>query len=297
MTTFKFHQDIKVSIWRRQHFSIEAESLEEAKAKAIKFQNEDVSNHNEFLYEELMYESEEHMLPDENGGQSTMQLYVKGADNPFATNADEGIKQQQCEYDEYKDAHQVAIGDMAGYNSECICHGGNNVFFAFHKNDKLVIVVLMQGKRAMRYSFDENWDELVNENQSFRETMADWMKKKYGKNLDKMSQIHDWLVGHLTEMKPMNNAVDNAVPFSLADIVSVWGSHAAVYEYHPARLVGYQIVGDNDEMPEGLFSFQVIRSREKALEWLAQVEKYEPHKTGMLVCPVYEGDIEGPSFI
>ena len=68
MTTFKFHQDIKVSIWRRQHFSIEADSPEEAKAKAIKFKNEDVSNHNEFLYEELMYESEELMLPDENGG-------------------------------------------------------------------------------------------------------------------------------------------------------------------------------------------------------------------------------------
>ena len=42
---FKFHQDIKVSIWQRQHF-------------------------------------------EENDGQETIQLYLQGEEQPFATNVD-----------------------------------------------------------------------------------------------------------------------------------------------------------------------------------------------------------------
>ena len=56
-------------------------------------------------------------------------------------------------------------------------------------------------------------------------------------------------------------------------------------------------VGDDDELPERLFSFQIICKKEDAVQILNKTEVEEPNKTGMVICPVYESDIEEPSFI
>ena len=297
MTTFKFHQDIKVSIWRRQHFSIEAESLEEAKAKAIKFQNEDVSNHNEFLYEEFMYESEELMLPDENGGQSTMQLYVKGAENPFATNGSDEEKHRINRWNEYIDAHCVAQKDMVGYNIETTYTFGQEIYHAFHKNDKLVIVIFYPRKEALRITFEENWDDLVLRNGYFRQHMAYFLKKKYKKNELMDNLILEWFTGHLTKIKASSEAVNDQVPFSLADLVEATSHMVSVYEYRAAKLIGYQVTNEKSELPEGFFSSQIFKDKSEAVKILMKTIKEEPDKEGMYICPIYEGDIEEPSFI
>ena len=97
MKTFKFYQDIKCTIWRRQYFEIEAENVDEAKRIAMKFRDSDAVDSDEFERSELDYDTEELMLPSENGGQETIQLYLRGEEYPFATN---GTEENKCQNDD-----------------------------------------------------------------------------------------------------------------------------------------------------------------------------------------------------
>jgi hypothetical protein len=69
---FDFILDEKVNVWNRKRFSIEAETIEEAKAKAIELVKnaEDI----DFDYSEYVYESEELMDLEKNNGNPTIVL-------------------------------------------------------------------------------------------------------------------------------------------------------------------------------------------------------------------------------
>lgn len=58
------------------------------------------------------------------------------------------------------------------------------------------------------------------------------------------------------------------------------------------ELIGYQIDFGEEFWPEGLFSFQVFRTKEAATEFLE-----EKKLDGFHLVEIYEGDIEEPSFI
>lgn len=58
------------------------------------------------------------------------------------------------------------------------------------------------------------------------------------------------------------------------------------------KLIGYQIDFGEEPWPEGLFSFQVFRTKEAATEFLE-----EKKLDGFHLVEIYEGDIEEPSFI
>lgn len=78
MNKYKFYQDEKVTMWQRHHFTIEAESEDQAKEIAMKFANEsifdtDAANwHNE---SEFLFDTQETMSVEENGGCATLELY------------------------------------------------------------------------------------------------------------------------------------------------------------------------------------------------------------------------------
>jgi hypothetical protein len=72
LTTFNFHLDTKVTSWYRTEFEIEANSLEEAKLKAIEFHDE--SNTSSIAWEENM-DTQEPMSVEENGGEPTEELF------------------------------------------------------------------------------------------------------------------------------------------------------------------------------------------------------------------------------
>jgi hypothetical protein len=74
MKTFDFYLDTKVTTWYRTPFEIEANSLEEAKQKAIEFVKED--EHSSISWEQID-ETTEVMSVDENGGESTEELYYE----------------------------------------------------------------------------------------------------------------------------------------------------------------------------------------------------------------------------
>jgi len=78
MAEFEFHLDQKHTIWYRNNFVIEADTLEEAKAKVIEMCN---TNSSDTLSDdwETMFETAEQITPDENGGEATEELYVAGA--------------------------------------------------------------------------------------------------------------------------------------------------------------------------------------------------------------------------
>jgi len=65
MKTFDFYLDTKVTTWYRTNFEVEANSLAEAKQKAIQF----------------VKETTEVMSVDENGGESTEELYYESSKN------------------------------------------------------------------------------------------------------------------------------------------------------------------------------------------------------------------------
>lgn len=78
MKTFDFYLDTKVTTWYRTPFEIEANSLEEAKQKAIEFVKDD--EHSSISWEQVD-ETTEVMSVDENGGESTEELYYGSSEN------------------------------------------------------------------------------------------------------------------------------------------------------------------------------------------------------------------------
>jgi hypothetical protein len=78
MATFNFNTDEKKTIWYRKYFTIEAETLEEAKAKAIKIEQE-----GEWIegadWEQLTDTCEE-LSVYENGGMPTVELFYNDDD-------------------------------------------------------------------------------------------------------------------------------------------------------------------------------------------------------------------------
>lgn len=86
MQTFDFYQDVKVTIWARQKFSIEAESYEEALKQVEKYKTEDASanaNGGPDCDIEWLYDTWEPLTPEENGGEPTIELYDNNCDILF----------------------------------------------------------------------------------------------------------------------------------------------------------------------------------------------------------------------
>lgn len=77
MKEYKFYQDIKVTKWMRQSFSIMANTEEEAIQQAECYKTEDVTGYTDKVTCEDLSETEEFMHPSENDGQHTIELYLK----------------------------------------------------------------------------------------------------------------------------------------------------------------------------------------------------------------------------
>lgn len=75
MEIFNFNLDQKVTTWYRTEFEVEAESLEEAKQKAIQIYKQDELD--EFTWEQIVG-TEEILTIDDNGGCSTVEIYYNG---------------------------------------------------------------------------------------------------------------------------------------------------------------------------------------------------------------------------
>jgi len=75
MQTFNFFLDQKVTTWMRTHFEVKAETVEEAKKIAIeKYESGDLE---EIDWNEVE-DVKEVLQPEDNGGESTAELYLDG---------------------------------------------------------------------------------------------------------------------------------------------------------------------------------------------------------------------------
>lgn len=82
---FYYYYDEKVTVWRRSHFAIEAESQEEADAMAVEDMIEPWGI--ELYDSDYILETEEGISPENNAGKSTIELYSeKDEDNPLYEN-------------------------------------------------------------------------------------------------------------------------------------------------------------------------------------------------------------------
>ena len=77
MPQFNMYLDQKVTTWMRTEFNVEADSLEEAKVMAVA--KLELGLLNELGWEEVA-DSKEVMLPIENYGNSTAELYYRNDD-------------------------------------------------------------------------------------------------------------------------------------------------------------------------------------------------------------------------
>ena len=75
MEKFKFHQDVKISVWVRQTFEIEADNKESALMKAEQFKTEDVSDELDLLENNVLWNTQELLSPKDNGDECTIELY------------------------------------------------------------------------------------------------------------------------------------------------------------------------------------------------------------------------------
>jgi hypothetical protein len=74
MTKFDFYLDRNVTSWMREHHTIEANSIEEAREKMIQnFIDNGCSE--SFMEQEFCHGSEEFLMPYDNNEQPTMELY------------------------------------------------------------------------------------------------------------------------------------------------------------------------------------------------------------------------------
>lgn len=286
MKTFDFYQDIKVSMWQRQAFSIKAKSKDEAKRIAMGFVNKDVSNSEYIVETETLFDTEEYIEVSEAHPNGTIQLFVDGETVPFATNA---IRPEKSMYvNQYKSIQETVNDWLNGVTHKFTKQFKGTTYHTFEENDKLCIVVDWDGFQATKYLFTESWYDIVANNMMFRKKMMDFI---FEKNTDEYTvfSVHDWLKGHLTDI--------TNVPFTIEEFIKVWGKKANRIQAGTQPLIGYQIINDNGEMPEGLFSFQIIKSKDMAEKWLAEAKEKEPEKKGLFVYPVYQGDIENPTFI
>ena len=87
MEKFRFKQDVKVTVWVRQSFTIEAESKEDALKRAERFKTEDVADEIDDVDLRTLWDTQELMWPEENGGMCTIELYDEH-NNLIGQNAD-----------------------------------------------------------------------------------------------------------------------------------------------------------------------------------------------------------------
>ena len=87
MEKFRFKQDVKVIVWVRQSFTIEAESKEDALKKVERFKTEDVTGEIDDVDWRTLWDTQELMWPEENGGMCTIELYDEH-NNLIGQNAD-----------------------------------------------------------------------------------------------------------------------------------------------------------------------------------------------------------------
>ena len=85
MAEFDFYLDQKHTIWYRNKFTIEANTLEEAKAKVLQICDSDTD---ELPSEDwdLLHDTAEYLTPDENGGEATQELYENNSGDIIWTN-------------------------------------------------------------------------------------------------------------------------------------------------------------------------------------------------------------------
>jgi len=80
---FQFYTDEKYTIWYRKNYTIEAETLEEAKALAINMSKEDDYDK---AYDDSGWDMDmdtaDGMTPEENGNQATQEVYYEGDEFP-----------------------------------------------------------------------------------------------------------------------------------------------------------------------------------------------------------------------
>jgi hypothetical protein len=88
MAEFDFYLDQKHTIWYRNKFVIEADTLEEAKAQVIQLCNKDTSDLPSEDWD-LLHETVEALSVKDNGGEATEELYENNSGDIIWTNKPE----------------------------------------------------------------------------------------------------------------------------------------------------------------------------------------------------------------
>lgn len=78
---FNLYEDVKVTTWRRYSYEVEAETLEEA-VELVKDGEVDSVDMEE------LYEADEYLNPNENGGNATHEIYSAEDDELLYSNVD-----------------------------------------------------------------------------------------------------------------------------------------------------------------------------------------------------------------
>lgn len=114
MKKFEFYQDVKVTVWQRQHFSIEAECIEDARDMVKQYADKDISCCDEVEADEIEWlcDTEEHITPEENGGCATIEVYEYESKYKGKLIADNAPKED--EERKFKAGEHVAICDDKG---------------------------------------------------------------------------------------------------------------------------------------------------------------------------------------
>lgn len=113
--SFDFYQDVKVTVWQRQHFTIEAESAEEAREIAKRYTQFDVSFEDDVDVSEVEWlcDTEELIIPEDNGGCATIEVYEREGKNKGTLIADNAVSKDLSAKKEEREliGYQIDFGE------------------------------------------------------------------------------------------------------------------------------------------------------------------------------------------
>jgi hypothetical protein len=76
---FNFYQDAKCTIWQRSHFTVTADSYEDAVEKMTALKDEDIADNEhegiEFIESEILFDTAEQLSIEENQNHSTLEIF------------------------------------------------------------------------------------------------------------------------------------------------------------------------------------------------------------------------------
>lgn len=275
MGRYKIIQEMWAFEWKRRTVEVEASTKDEAKRNALYLMGTDWTP-------EEVKDMEWTDAQERDINTDSIMLYMDDAEVPFAISYSSDEADFTYPVNLWRTANEAALVDIrrqglpAGTEVD-VCGNCMN----WHDSENRWNILVLAERRhweslPIRYTFGMSRDELVKECKPFRKQMRKYLLSFADGHLADV--VEKWYAGKLDE---------EDWPFDEEEVIEVWG-HEAIEkkEYKATKLVGFELVNQKGEYPEGYDSSVIY----KDLDHIREIS--ENMAEPCLINALYEDDLE-----